>query len=89
MTSIFEGQPPKTKPFPIKTRVIWVLGIGCYFLNGTMRPIVPSKLRDVKGPYFDKKQKQANWRNDLKNFHFPKDPFACPDRMWDFPEPIL
>ncbi len=27
MTSIFEGQPPKTRPFPIKTRVIWVLGI--------------------------------------------------------------
>ncbi len=26
MTSIFEGQPPKTRPFPIKTRVIWVLG---------------------------------------------------------------
>ena len=22
MTSIFEGQPPKTKPFPIKTRVV-------------------------------------------------------------------
>ena len=27
MTSIFEGQPPKTRPFPIKTRVIWVPGI--------------------------------------------------------------
>ena len=27
MTSIFEGQPPKTRPFPIKTRVIWVQGI--------------------------------------------------------------
>ena len=27
MTSIFEGQPPpKTRPFPIKTGVIWVLG---------------------------------------------------------------
>ena len=27
MTSIFEGQPPKTRPFPIKTRgPIWVLG---------------------------------------------------------------
>ena len=22
---IFEGQPPKTRPFPIKTRVMWVL----------------------------------------------------------------
>ena len=27
MTSIFEGQPPKTRNVPIKTRVIWVLGI--------------------------------------------------------------
>ena len=27
MTSIFEGQPPKTRPFPIKTRVIWVPGV--------------------------------------------------------------
>ena len=27
MTSIFEGQPPKTRPFPIKTRVIWVPGL--------------------------------------------------------------
>ncbi len=26
MTSIFEGQPPKTRPFRIKTRVIWVPG---------------------------------------------------------------
>ena len=30
MTSIFEGQPPKTRPFPIKTRVIWVPGIYIY-----------------------------------------------------------
>ena len=27
MTSIFKGQPPKTRPFSNKTRVIWVLGI--------------------------------------------------------------
>ena len=26
MTPIFEGQPPKTNPFPIKTGVIWVPG---------------------------------------------------------------
>ena len=26
MTSTFEGQPPKTRPFSIKTRVIWVPG---------------------------------------------------------------
>ena len=27
ITSIFEGQPLKTRPFPIKTRVIWVQGM--------------------------------------------------------------
>ena len=27
VTSIFEGQPIKTRLFPTKTRVIWVLGI--------------------------------------------------------------
>ncbi len=27
MTSIFEGQPPKTRPFPIKIGVIWVPGM--------------------------------------------------------------
>ena len=27
MTPIFEGQPPKTRPFPIKTGVIWVPGM--------------------------------------------------------------
>ena len=32
MTSIFEGQPPKTRPFPIKTRVIWVPGIYIYII---------------------------------------------------------
>ena len=31
MTSIFEGQPPKTRSFPIKTRgPIWVPGIYIY-----------------------------------------------------------
>ena len=35
MTPIFEGQPPKTRPFPIKTRVIWVLGIYIDILKNT------------------------------------------------------
>ncbi len=30
LTSIFEGQPFKTRPFSIKTRVIWVLGIHTF-----------------------------------------------------------
>ena len=48
LTSIFEGQPSKTGPFPIKTRVIWVLGILYYIhfteylvpLSGISLPIV-------------------------------------------------
>ena len=42
MTSIFEGQPSKTRPFPTKTRVIWVRGMGkiaptmfCFFPGRT------------------------------------------------------
>ena len=31
-TSIFEGQPSKTRPFSIKTGVIWVLGIYIYLI---------------------------------------------------------
>ena len=27
MTSIFEGQPPQKRPFPVKIMVIWVLGV--------------------------------------------------------------
>ena len=32
LTSIFEGQPSKTRPFSIKTGVIWVLGTYIYNL---------------------------------------------------------
>ena len=37
MTSIFEGQPPKTRPFPSNknSRAIWVPGIY-YRLSGNM-----------------------------------------------------
>ena len=37
MTSIFEGQPPKTRPFPTKTRVIWVPGIYIFFIHNMIR----------------------------------------------------
>ena len=37
MTSIFEGtQPPKTRPFPIKTRVSWVPGIDISDISNGM-----------------------------------------------------
>ena len=35
LTSIFEGQPPKTRPFPIKTGVIWVPGIYPFNFQNT------------------------------------------------------
>ena len=35
MTSTFEGQPPKTKPFPIKAVVIWVLGMYIQFCSNS------------------------------------------------------
>ena len=44
MTSIFEGQPPKTRPFPIKTRVIWVPGIYTYG-ELAQKPLWNSKLQ--------------------------------------------
>ena len=33
MTPILKGQPPQTRPFPIKTGVIWVLGIYIYYVD--------------------------------------------------------
>ncbi len=42
ITSIFEGQAPKTRPFPIKTRVIWVPGIYIYihmYIDNYIYPI--------------------------------------------------
>ena len=33
LTSIFEGQPLRTRPFPSKTRVTWVLGGVIYHLQ--------------------------------------------------------
>ena len=42
MTSIFKGQPSKTRPFPIKTRVIWVLGILYHYsVIGFLRGGIP------------------------------------------------
>ena len=43
LTSIFEGQPSKTRPFPIKTRVIWVLGT-----HSLQIPIIQKKNGDRK-----------------------------------------
>ena len=38
MTSIFEGQPLKTRPFHTKRRVIWVPGIYIYMCWFTCQP---------------------------------------------------
>ena len=39
LTSIFEGQPSKTRPFPIKTRAIWVPGIYIYIRISTLQDV--------------------------------------------------
>jgi len=42
MTSVFEGKPPKTRSFPIKTRIIWVLGTQhSRFLGSICHPLPP------------------------------------------------
>ena len=33
MTSIFEGQPPQKRPFPVKIMVIWVLGVYYIYIS--------------------------------------------------------
>ena len=43
MTPIFEGQPTKTRPFPIKTMVIWVPGIYTIYIS-RIRDIILPKL---------------------------------------------
>ena len=40
MTSICEGQYPKTRPFSTKTRVTWVLGISYMLYDVVLRIII-------------------------------------------------
>ena len=49
MTSIFEGQPLKTRPFRNKTRVIWVEGIYSYSFQNYLFDIVRLFLQDTSG----------------------------------------
>ena len=42
MTSIIEGKPLKTRPFPTKTRVIWVPGIRILFAHIFFTQIFPA-----------------------------------------------
>ena len=51
MTSSFEGQPSKTRPFPIETRVIWVPGIDKWSVIFDATPRCCSK-RKVLGSIF-------------------------------------
>ena len=48
MTSVFEGQPPKTRPFPIKTMVIWVPGIKIRLKSMRLAIILPSPSSSAK-----------------------------------------
>ena len=58
MTSIFEGQLPKTRPFPIKRRVIWVPGIYIPLWLFNIQPTPPKvhmallrETNDLISPY--------------------------------------
>ena len=69
MTSIFAGQPLKTRPFRIKTRVIWVPGILFKFhlqqtlinIEGLKSTIYCIFLREKKVPNLA--GKEHYWRN--------------------------
>ncbi len=55
LTSIFEGQPSKTRPFPIKTRVIRVLALGIPFWKNAplpRHPCTPPAFPGKKGEPF-------------------------------------
>ncbi len=45
MTSIFEGQPLKTRPFPSKARVIWDLGI---YRDTSIHPLPPPQMFTIE-----------------------------------------
>ena len=49
LTSIFEGQPPKTRPFPIKTRVIWVLGLYMYLSFSVFHQAPKFRVAKIRG----------------------------------------
>ena len=49
MTPIFEGQPSKRRPFPIKTRVIWVPDIYSK-IRSFIQLFLKDQLREVTGP---------------------------------------
>ena len=53
MSSIFEGRPPKTRPFAIKTRVIWVPGI---YMRAHMLKEKKSTNPKISGEIFHLKQ---------------------------------
>ena len=65
MTSIFEGQPPKTRPFPIKTKVIWVPGICIYvyilFDSESFGLIWSSDTRCISGVLSDASRCLVGW----------------------------
>ena len=54
MTSIFEGQPHKTRPFPIKTRIIWVPGTkGLFHRPYNKDPVIKQPV--FNGVFWDRK----------------------------------
>ena len=98
MTSIFEGQPPKTRSFPIKTRFIWNPGIydwyqhlgSPFFLGGFFRPGrcgLGWQCRGKSGIIAAAEiAEQRSW-NACSSRHLPSEPFVpwiwgCSSNRW-------
>ena len=65
LTSIFEGQPLKTRPFRTKTRVIWVLGIYTWISLSSSKMEGPSRDTHVQTSclFFPKGKPTKSQRN--------------------------
>ena len=47
LTSIFEGQPSKTRAFSIKTRVMWILGLTIYIFIFILIHITSNRIYEL------------------------------------------
>ena len=66
LTSIFEGQPSKTRPFPFKTRVSWVPGIYTWilWLVYLVDVCLISYRYDIAAKLFMNLMTSCRWTND-------------------------
>ena len=89
MTSIFEGQPPKTRSFPIKTRVIWVPGTWMVDFHGklvgkyTLSPMDDVAKLKLNLRHFFPMGSSTPTSSKLKGFTKFTDVFWVFDSVWD------